>query len=139
MTGREATAPRQEVAVEARDPEFSPLGDNLKVITECGVEVRLESGIIHSPIHYRDVADSGQLADIARTGYKYRPKQHCQWVIRAPDKEHKIGIKFQYFDLHPDYDRLDVEEAGEGGRAEVASFRGGERTRTIISGGDSIR
>ncbi len=27
--------------------------ENLRVITECGVEVRLESGIIHSPIHYR--------------------------------------------------------------------------------------
>ena len=54
-----------------------------------------------------------------------------------------MGLRFRYFDLHPRYDRLEVEEAVaelEGGqRPDVAKFRGGQQPRTIISGTDRLR
>ena len=48
---------------------------------------------------------------------RYRPNLKCEWLITAPTEKDKVGIKFQYWDLHPEYDHLEVEEQGE---AEVA-------------------
>ena len=79
-----------------------------------------------------------QLLNIFHTNYKYRPKQRCEWVITAPTSKDRVGLKFQYFDLHPEYDRLDVEGGGVR-RADVDTFHGRKHTRTIISGTDRLR
>jgi len=103
------------------------------------LQVRLNSGIIHSPIHYRDVKTDAELEDLVREGryaYKYRPNMDCQWLITAPTEKDKVGIKFQYFDLHPVYDHLEVKEEET---AEVARFNGNSAVRTIISGSDHLR
>ena len=90
-------------------PTFKRLSENLRVITSCGVEVRLNTGIIHSPIHYRDVQNSKELLALFQKDYRYRPNQKCEWVITAPNKSQKVGIQFKYFDLDPEYDRLEIE------------------------------
>ena len=90
-------------------PTFKRLSENLRVITSCGVEVRLNAGIIHSPIHYRDIQDSKELLALFQKDYRYRPNQKCQWVITAPNKCQKVGIQFKYFYLDPEYDRLEIE------------------------------
>ena len=66
---------------------------------------------------------------------RYRPNQRCEWLITAPRHDQKVGLRFRYFDLHPRYDRLEVEG---GGPEEVASFRGGQQPRTIISGSRAL-
>ena len=90
-------------------PTFKRLSENLRVITSCGVEVRLDSGMIHSPIHYRDVQNSKELLALFQKDYRYRPNQKCEWVITAPNKNQKVGIQFKYFDLDPEFDRLEIE------------------------------
>ena len=106
------------------------------MITDCGVEIRLEAGVIQSPIHYRDVQNYSELLSLLQQDYKYRPNQQCEWLITAPSRDLKVGLRFQYFDLHPQYDRLEVkgEAVLEEARPDVASFRGGQQPRTIISG-----
>ena len=101
------TIPNTEV-VQTK-PIFKRLSENLRVITSCGVEVRLNAGIIHSPIHYRDVKNSRELLRLFQKDYRYRPNQQCEWVITAPNKNQKVGIQFQYFDLDPEFDRLEIE------------------------------
>ena len=39
-------------------------------------------------------------------------KLRIQSMNFQPVRTDKLGIKFQYFDLHPDYDRLEVEGGG---------------------------
>ena len=95
--------------IRQQKPIFEPLKRKLRVITDCGVEVRLESGIIHSPIHFKDVNNSLDLYNLLQRDFKYRPNQKCEWLITAPKKNQKVGIRFQYFDLHPGFDRLDIE------------------------------
>ena len=97
-------------AVSQSKPKFQPLSENLRVITDCGVEIRLDTGMIHSPIHYRDVKNSKELLDLFQTDFRYQPNQKCEWLITAPRNDQKVGIKFKYFDLHPDFDRLEIEE-----------------------------
>ena len=126
--------------VEPESPSFTQLTDNMRVITDCGVEIRLESGIIHSPIHFRDVKNSRELLELLQNDYRYRPNQRCEWVITAPSQHQKVGLRFKFFDLHPDFDRLEIEEDGETRSAsELANFRAGEETRTIISGTDQVK
>ena len=105
---KQQNLPKQTVT--QTKPKFRPLSENLRVITDCGVEIRLDSGIIHSPIHYRDVKNSKELLDLFQTDYRYQPNQKCEWLITAPKNDQKVGIKFKYFDLHPDFDRLEIEE-----------------------------
>ena len=99
--------------------------------------------MIHSPIHYKDVRSYRELLELLQRDYryKYRPNQRCEWVITAPSTHQKVGLRFTYFDLHPEYDRLEVEGEAvlEDGRPNVARFRGGQQTRTIISGTDRLR
>ena len=118
-------------------PKFVSLPEELRVITDCGVEIRLETGVIHSPIHYKDVTTYKELLSLLQHDlrYRYRPALRCEWLITAPSQEQKVGLRFQYFDLHPHYDRLEVEEDS----GDVARFRGGQQTRTIISGTDRLR
>ena len=133
--------------IEQEKPRFRPLSENLRVITDCGVEVRAQTGIIHSPIHYKDVKNSKELLNLLQNDYKYRPNQECEWLITAPRRGQKVGIQFKYFDLHPEFDRLEIVEEGKNPTisdarfrgSDVARFRGGESTRTIISGSDQIR
>ena len=99
--------------IQPKAPEFQPLSEDLRVITECGVEVRLKSGIIHSPILFRDVRNSSELLELFQKDYRYRPNQKCEWVITAPMENQKVGLQFHYFDLHEDFDRLEIEENGE--------------------------
>lgn len=71
------------------------------------LQVRLNSGIIHSPIHYRDVKTDAELEDLVsvreedlvetavqvregRYAYKYRPNMDCQWLITAPTEKDKV-------------------------------------------------
>ena len=71
------------------------------------LQVRLNSGIIHSPIHYRDVKTDAELEDLVSVGeedlveksvqvregryaYKYRPNMDCQWLITAPTEKDKV-------------------------------------------------
>ena len=74
------------------------------------LQVRLNSGIIHSPIHYRDVKTDAELEDLVSIGeeevmwlrsvsvqvregryaYKYRPNMDCQWLITAPTEKDKV-------------------------------------------------
>ncbi|XP_023334189.1 uncharacterized protein LOC111705771 [Eurytemora carolleeae] len=122
--------------IQDAEPQFNPLSQNLRVITECGVEIRLESGIIHSPIHFRDIKTGNELKTLQYLNYKYRPNMECEWVITAQSKDQKIGIKFLYFDLHPGFDKLEIED--EDG-TEIARFGAGKPTRTIISGTHQIR
>ena len=122
--------------VVQKPPEFGSLPEDLRVITDCGVEIRLEAGVIQSPIHYRDVQNYSELLGLLQQDYKYRPNQQCEWLITSPRRDQKVGLRFQYFDLHPQYDRLEVEGEAvlEEARPDVASFRGGQQPRTIISG-----
>jgi hypothetical protein len=46
--------------------------------------------------------------NLYQTSYTYRPNLACHWLITAPSPDQRVGIKFQYFDLHPDFDRLEV-------------------------------
>ena len=128
--------------VVPQPPQFSsvPVSD-LRVITDCGVEIRLEAGVIQSPIHYHNVHNYSQLLGLLGQDFKYRPGQRCEWLITAPRQDLKVGLRFQYFDLHPHYDRLEVEgeDVLEDARPDVAQFRGGEQPRTIISGTDRLR
>jgi len=127
-----------KVIVEEKETKFEPAQENLRVITECGVEVRLKSGMIHSPIHYRNVNSSRELSRLSSStrSYKYRPNMDCQWLITAPSKAEKVGIKFQYFDLYPDFDRLQIEDGED---TEIALFGADKPTRTIISGSNQLR
>jgi hypothetical protein len=54
------------------------------------------------------VKSSLELLNLYQTSYTYRPNLSCQWLITAPSPDQRVGIKFQYFDLHPDFDRLEV-------------------------------
>ena len=61
--------------VVQKPPEFASLPspeEDLRVITDCGVEVRLEAGVIQSPIHYRDVTTYRELVALLQQDYKYR-------------------------------------------------------------------
>ena len=49
---------------ESEGPKWEELGPSLAVVTQCGVEVRLRSGIIHSPVHYRDVTTAAELGEL---------------------------------------------------------------------------
>ena len=139
-------------------PTFKRLSENLRVITSCGVEIRLNTGMIHSPIHYRDVQNSKELLSLFQKDYRYRPNQKCEWLITAPTKNQKVGIQFNYFDLDPEFDRLEIEvilhiyislsiqnepiikEDGEDfSLLDVARFKGGQIPRPIISGSDQLR
>ena len=123
--------------ISPQAPQFSSMPEDVRVVTDCGVEIRLEKGIVHSPIHYKDVTNYTELVTLLQRDftYKYRPNQKCEWLITAPTNQQKVGLRFLYFDLHPSYDRLEVTEEG----GEVARFRGGDQTRTIISGTDRLR
>ena len=57
--------------VVQKPPEFGSLPEDLRVITECGVEIRLEAGIIQSPIHYRHVQSYAELLDLLQQDYRY--------------------------------------------------------------------
>ena len=81
---------------------------------------------------------------------RYRPNQRCVWLLTAPDIKTKVGLRFQYFQLD-NSDRLEVEEedGSQVGRrscfsvikslSQVAVFRGGQPTHSIISGGRQLR
>ena len=57
----------------------------------------------------RDVQNSKELLALFQKDYRYRPNQKCEWVITAPNKNQKVGIQFKYFDLDPEFDRLEIE------------------------------
>ena len=109
FTNREAIVPTLSSKILQTKPTFKRLSENLRVITSCGVEVRLNTGIIHSPIQYKDVQNSKELLDLFQKEYRYRPNQKCEWVITAPNRNQKVGIQFKYFDLDPEFDRLEIE------------------------------
>ena len=109
ITNTEALGTTLSTKILQTKPTFKRLSENLRVITSCGVEVRLNTGIIHSPIQYKDVQNSKELLALFQKEYRYRPNQKCEWVITAPNKNQKVGIQFKYFDLDPEFDRLEIE------------------------------
>ena len=109
ITNIEALGTTPSSKILQTTPTFRRLSENLRVITSCGMEVRLNTGIIHSPIQYKDVQNSKELLALFQKEYRYRPNQKCEWVITAPNKNQKVGIQFKYFDLDPEFDRLEIE------------------------------
>ena len=91
-----------------------------------------------------DFVEMGAQVKEGRYAYKYRPNMDCQWLITAPTERDKVGlrrihqpstspqvgIKFQYFDLHPVYDHLEVQEEES---AEVARYVTLQTTHVVNS------